>query len=158
MRIDGKPKAIALSIFLLLLTLTVTALGQEPASLVASAKGEGTIKLGQEEFKLHALVVKLFEGGKAELQLVTDVTVFASGTWARNDKAEKDIELKIGTNTMANMAGGGTLFLTDDRKSIKGLKLEILNKISQKVIKVDFTAKSPSKDGASNISEPVGFR
>lgn len=157
MRIDGKPKAIALSIFLLL-TLTLTALGQEPASLVASAKGEGTIKLGKEEFKLYAIVVKLFEGGKAELQLVTDITVFASGTWARNDKADKDIELKIGTNIMANMAGGGTLFLTDDRKSIKGLKLEILNKISQKVIKVDFTAKSPSKDDASNISEPVGFR
>ena len=142
MRIAQNQKSIALSIFLLLLTVSVTAVGQESTSLVASANGEGTIKLGREEFKLHAVVVKLFEDGKAEIQLITDITVFAKGTWSRNDEASKNIDLKITGGVASNVDGGGKLFLSDDRKAIKGLKLEVSNRISRKVIKVDFAAKS----------------
>ena len=141
MRIAQTQKSIALSIFLLLLTVSVTAVGQESASLVASANGDGTIKLGREEFKLHAVVVKLFEDGKAEIQLVTDITVFAKGTWSRSNEASKDIDLKITGGVASNVDGGGKLFLSDDRKAIKGLRLEVSNRISRKVIKVDFTAK-----------------
>src|SRR6266850_7823053 len=130
-----KTITIALSIFLLLAPV-VTAVSQQPASLVASASGEGTIKLGKEEFKIHAVVVKLFEDGKAELNLITDITVFISGTWSRADDAAKDIDLKItGNSTRGNLEGGGKLYLTEDRKSISGLKLEVLNKTSRKVIK-----------------------
>jgi len=136
-----KTITIALSIFLLLAPV-VTAVSQQPASLVASASGEGTIKLGKEEFKIHAVVVKLFEDGKAELNLITDITVFISGTWSRADDAAKDIDLKItGNSTRGNLEGGGKLYLTEDRKSISGLKLEVLNKTSRKVIKADFVAK-----------------
>jgi len=137
-----KQIAIALSIFLMLLTLAVGAVGQQPASLVASAQGEGTIKLGNEEFEIHAIVVKLFKDGKAELNIITDITVFISGTWSRADDAAKDIDLKITGNAVSNsMEGGGTLFLTEDRKGISGLKLEVLNKTSRKVVKADFVAK-----------------
>lgn len=141
MRSDGKLNAIA-PVLLMLLAFVVTAIGQEPApSLVGSATGEGTIKLGKEEFKLSAIVVKLFEGGKAEFHLVTDITVFANGTWSRASDDSREIDLKITGNVAAgNMEGGGKLFLTED-KSIKGLKLQVLNKSSRKVIKVDFTAK-----------------
>ena len=136
-----KTITIALSIFLLLAPV-VTAVSQQSASLVASASGEGTIKLGKEEFKIHAVVVKLFEDGKAELNLITDITVFISGTWSRADDAAKDIDLKItGNSTRGNLEGGGKLYLTEDRKSISGLKLEVLNKTSRKVIKADFVAK-----------------
>jgi hypothetical protein len=136
-----KTITIALSIFLLLAS-AVTAVSQQPASLVASASGEGTIKLGKEEFKIHAVVVKLFEDGKAELNLITDITVFISGTWSRADDAAKDIDLKITGNSIGgNLEGGGKLYLTEDRKSIRGLKLEVLNKTSRKVIKADFVAK-----------------
>ena len=45
MGIDRILKASALAIFLSLLSLTVSAFGQEPSSLVVSANGEGTIKL-----------------------------------------------------------------------------------------------------------------
>ncbi len=142
MRIDRTQKAIALSVFLLLLTFCVSAAGQEPASLVASASGEGTITLGKEEFKLHAVVVKLFEGGKAEFNLITDITVFVTGTWTRGGEAAKEIDLKITGNIVADsMDGGGKLFLTEDRKSFTGLKLQAVNKTSKKVIKIDFTAK-----------------
>jgi len=141
MQVHLKHKAIAVSIFLFLLALPGIAVGQQPKSLVASANGEGTIKLGNEEFKLYAVVVKLFEDGKAELNLLTDITVFIAGTWSRGDDAEKAIDLRITGNAAGNMEGGGKLFLGNDRKSIAGLKLEVLNKSSKKVIKVDFVAK-----------------
>jgi hypothetical protein len=125
-----------------LLTLTVTAVGQQPTSLVASVSGEGTIKLGKEEFKIHAIVVKLFEDGKAEINLITDITVFVEGSWSRSSETSKDLDLKITGNSMSNnMEGGGKLYLSEDRKSITGLKLEVLNKTSRKVIKADFVAK-----------------
>jgi len=134
--------AIALSMFLAVLGLATAVNGQQPASLVAKADGEGTIKLGKEQFKINAIVVKLFEDGKAEMYLITDITVFVEGTWKRNSDIAKDIDIKItGSSTSNNMDGGGKLFLTEDRKSITGLKLEVLNKISRRVITVNFVAK-----------------
>ena len=133
-----KHKTIAIAVFLLLLALPYVASGQEPKALVASAKGEGTITLGKEEFKLHSIVVKLFEDGKTEINLVTDITVFIAGAWTRGDDGDKSINL---TTTASNLEGGGKLFLGDDHKSVTGLKLEVFNKISKKNIKVDFVAK-----------------
>ena len=133
-----KHKTIPIALFLLLLALPYVSSGQELKSLVASAKGEGTIKLGREEFKLHSIVVKLFEDGKTEINLITDITVFLAGAWTRSDDGDKSINL---TTTASNLEGGGKLFLGDDHKSITGLKLEVFNKISKKIIKVDFVAK-----------------
>jgi hypothetical protein len=113
-----------------------------PASLVASAKGEGKIKLGKEEFKLDAVVVKLFADGKAELNLITDITVFITGTWSRANETDKSIDLKITSSvTGGNLEGAGKIFLTNDRKSISGLNLQVLNKTSRKTITVEFVAK-----------------
>jgi hypothetical protein len=113
-----------------------------PASLVASAKGEGTIKLGKEEYKLNAVVVKLFADGKAELNLITDITVFITGTWSRENETAKTIDLKITSSvTGGNLDGGGKIFLTDDRKSISGLKLQVMSKVSRKTIIAEFVAK-----------------
>jgi hypothetical protein len=142
MQVHRKHIAIALSILIALLTVPGIARAQQPRSLVASAKGEGIISLGKEKFKIYAVVVKLFEDGKAEINLVTDITVFISGTWSRGDDAERAIDLKITGNVAAgNLDGGGKLFLGEDRKSIAGLKLEVLNKTSRKIIKADFVAK-----------------
>ena len=133
---------IAFSIFLISLALAMTAVGQQPASLVATANGEGTIKFGEEEFKLHAVVVKLFEDGKAEIQLVTDITVFIQGSWGRSSDTSRDLDITISGNiTSKSLDGGGKLYLSEDRKSITALKLEVVNRISKKLIKVDFVAK-----------------
>jgi hypothetical protein len=141
MGIHVRHQTIALTIILSLLMLAPVA-GQTPKSLVASANGEGTLKLGSEEFKVNAVVVKLFEDGKAEFNLLTDISVFIQGTWSRGTDAGKEIEIQItGTVTTANLTGGGKLFLGEDRKSIAGLKLEFQNKMTKKIIKVDFVAK-----------------
>ena len=115
-----------------------------PGACIVGSEREwrGDIKLGKEEFELHAIVVKLFADGKAELQLVTDITIFVNGTWTRGVDGAKEIELRITGNAAASkLEGGGKLFLHEDRKSIKGLKLQVVNKISRKAIEVNFTAK-----------------
>jgi hypothetical protein len=118
------------------------AAAQEPTSLVTSAKGEGKIKIGKEEFKLHAVVVKLFEDGKAELNLITDITVLITGTWSRAQDAERTIDLKItGSVTGGNLSGGGKIFVTADRKSISSLKLQVFNKTSRRTVTAEFTVK-----------------
>jgi hypothetical protein len=121
----------------------VVVAAQQPNSLVASANGEGTITLGKEKFKINAVVVKLFEDGKAEINLVTDITIFISGTWARDASDEKTINLQItGGSATSNLAGTGKLVLTDDRKSFASLKLEVVNKAVKRTIKAEFVAKS----------------
>src|SRR5688500_413818 len=142
MRFDRTQKLIYLPTLLLLLTLVVTAAGQESGSRVLNTGGEGTIKLGKEEFKLHAVVATLFDDGKVEFNLITDMTVFVSGTWAGGPDAAKEIDIKISGNVVGgNLEGGGKLSFSEDQKSISALKLNVVNKTSKRVIQVDFTAK-----------------
>ena len=117
MRIHSKPGVIYIFTVLMLFTVSAIAMGQENKSLVTTAKGEGAIRFGQEQFKIHSVVVKLFEDGKAEINLIT------------------------GTVTEGRLEGGGKLFLSDDRKSIKSLNLEVVNKLTKNTIKVDFLTK-----------------
>jgi hypothetical protein len=138
-----KHSAISVFTFCAMLMLSSVAFGQDPQpSLVVSASGEGKIKLGKEEFNLNAIVVKGFQDGKIEIHLVSDITVFISGTWSRANETDKAIDVKItGGSTSGNLNGGGKLILTDDRKSIASLKLQVVNKITKKTITADFTAK-----------------
>ena len=142
MLINRNRACLAVLVFLLTLTFSSVALAQQPKSLVATANGEGSIKFGKEEFKIYAVVVKLFEDKTAEISLVTDFTVYVSGTWSRTDDASKEIALKITQGSASgNLDGSGKLLLTDDRKSIAGLNLQGLNKATKKVVKADFVAK-----------------
>jgi hypothetical protein len=142
MRINPNRTWIAVLAFLTMLMLAGLTAAQQPKSLVATANGEGSIKFGKEEFKIYSVVVKCFEDGKAEISLVTDITVFVNGTWSRADDRSNEISLKItGGSVSGNLDGGGKLLLTVDRKSITGLNLQVVNRTTKKVIKADFVAK-----------------
>lgn len=142
MRINPNRTWVAVFMVLIMLTLAGVAVAQQPKSLVATANGEGSIKFGKEEFKIYSVVVKLFEDNKAEISLVTDITVFVNGAWSRADDASKEITIKItGGSVSGNLDGGGKLLLTEDRKSIAGLNLQVVNQTTKKVIKADFVAK-----------------
>jgi len=142
MRINPNRTWIAVLAFLTLLMLAGLTAAQQPKSLMATANGEGSIKFGKEEFKIYAVVIKCFEDGKAEISLVTDITVFVNGTWSRADDRSNVISLKITGGTVSgNLDGGGKLLLTADRKSITGLNLQVMNQTTKKVIKADFVAK-----------------
>lgn len=142
MRINSNRTWIAVLALLTMLMLADLTVAQQPKSLMATANGEGSIKFGKEEFKIYAVVVKCFEDGKAEISLVTDITVFVNGTWSRADDRSNEISLKItGGSVSGNLDGGGKLLLTVDRKSITGLNLQVVNHATKKVIKADFVAK-----------------
>jgi hypothetical protein len=128
--------------FCALLIFGSVAFAQDPQpSLVAQASGAGKIKLGKEEFNLNAVVVKGYQDGKVEINLVSDITVFIAGTWSRANENDKTIDLKItGGSVSGNLEGGGKLVLSDDRK-ISSLKLQVINKTTRRPISADFTAK-----------------
>lgn len=111
-------------------------------TLVASANGEGRVKVGREQFKLTAVVVKLLEDGSAEITLVSDITIFVSAKWTRSGNGEDEINLEItGGATKGGLEGNGKLFLRNDKKSIASLTLIAINKSTKKNIDVHFTGK-----------------
>src|SRR5258705_6173227 len=110
MQINPNRTLVAVFMLLMMLAFAGVAGAQQPKSLVATANGQGTIKFGKEEFKIYAVAVKLFEDGKAEISLVTDITVFVNGTWSRGDDASKEIAIKLtGGSVSGNLDGGGKL-------------------------------------------------
>jgi len=127
----------------LLALLAVQGLGA-PRSfpLVATANGEGTLKVGHEEFKVSSVVVKLLEDGKAEITLVSDITIFVSGTWSGNLDTQEKIGLVItGTASSSGLEGDGKLLLRDDKKTVATLELRAFKRQPKRNIVVNFTGK-----------------
>jgi len=138
---ESNRRAVSILILFTLLVAPALAAGQDSEYLLATTKGEGKIDFGHEQFKINTVIVKLLKDGKAEIRLMTDIQVLITGKWSA-DGAEKGIDLDItGTVTDGRLEGGGKLFLSDDRKSIASLSLEVVNKFTKKTIKVDFEAK-----------------
>jgi len=132
---------IAVCILLLLVALIAPVSPQETKDIVVHANGDGTIKIGDEEFKLTSVVVKLFSDSKAEINLISDITIFISGTWSRATNSPNQINLKItGGATGGGVEAAGELLITD-RKSIDRLSLQGTTKTTHKELSVTFQAK-----------------
>lgn len=126
---------------LLLLVFPAVAVSLQNKEIVASANGEGLLKMGQEQFKVTAAIVKLKEDGTAEINLISEITIFMSGTWSRSDPTN-GIDLEItGAASRGALEGSGKLFLRDEGKSIASLKLQVFNKASKRTIDVSFVGK-----------------
>lgn len=126
---------------LLLIAVPGSAAVQESKSILATANGTGTLKIGQEQFKITTLIIKLFENGKAEITLVSDITVFVNGSWARDGDAQRTIKLEItGTATGGGFQGHGGVLLKDDGKSIERFWLQGASKTRKTPIEVSFQA------------------
>lgn len=126
---------------LLLVVLSPPVLPQETKDIVAHANGDGTLKIGDEQFKLTSVVVKLFSDSKAEINLISDITIFVSGTWSRAANSPNQINLKItGGATGGGVEASGELLITD-RKSIDRMSLHGTIKTTHKELSVTFQAK-----------------
>jgi len=111
---------------------------QDSESIVAHANGNGLLKLGDEEFKITSVVVKLFKDGKAEISLVSEITVFVSGTWAR-DANSKKINLKItGGATGGGVEATGELTLRGETRSIDRVSLQGQSKTTHRNVSLNF--------------------
>jgi hypothetical protein len=126
--------------FLILIALPGNAAPQKPTSLMATAKGKGTIKVGREEFPLHSVILKLKEDGALELTLVSEITLFFEGTWSSGDDIGKGIDLKINPTATGSTQGAGKVFLRDDGKSIARMTLQASNKFRKTNVEVQFLA------------------
>lgn len=133
-------KMVVFCLWLSLLTVPVQALQKEPKSVVAHANGNGVLKIGDEDFKVTAVIIKLFEDGKAEINLISEITVFISGSWARAENSKTVINLKItGGATGGGIEAGGELHLRAER-SIERVSLEGKNKTTHRSVSLSFQA------------------
>ena len=122
-------------------------------SLTATAKGQGTITVSDppttaNKRAINSVVVSLKEGGEAEIVVVTDMQLFATGRWTAPSDLSKGISLKItGGVVSGNAKGSGKLFLRPDGKSIDRLNFEVKSSARSKVT-VEFVADKQSTSAA----------
>ena len=128
---------------ILVLTLGASfAQSQDDKSRLAHANGQGTIKVGQEQFKVTSVVVKLNDDKTAELTLVSDITFFLSGTWSQQADSDQNFDIKIsGGATGGGLDGAGKLTIGKDTQSAVRLDLKGTSRTSKKVIEVHFEGK-----------------
>jgi hypothetical protein len=127
----------------LLTLLVIPSLGAptEFKSLLAVARGKGTLKVGKEEFKVSNVVVKLKEDGTGEITLVTDLQLFVTCTWSAPADLSAGIDLKItGGATGGSAAGSGKLLLRPDSKSIASLSMQGSTNFQKRKIQLNFVA------------------
>jgi hypothetical protein len=140
MRVLRDKRASIISIFLLL-GAPIFAAAQNAKSVVSTANGNGTIKLGQEEFKLNAVVVKCLEDGTVEINLISEITIFLSGKWSRSADNQKVIKLEItGKATGGGIDANGEILLRDDGKSIDRLWIKGMSTTTKKNLDIKFQA------------------
>ena len=134
-------KLFALTALILVTAVPHSAAPQGITSLLASARGDGTLKVGQEVFKVSTVVVNLKEDGTGEVTLVTDLQLFLQCTWTAPAELSKGIDLKItGGATAGGATGSGKVFLKPDEKSIVSLTIEATSNTVKRKIEVKFVA------------------
>src|SRR5215210_1498683 len=113
---------------------------QDSESIVAHANGNGLLKYGDEEFKVTSVVIKLFKDGKAEINLISELTIFVSGTWSR-DTDSKKFNLKIkGGATGSGVEANGELTLRGESRSIDRVSLQGKSKTTHRNVSLNFQA------------------
>ena len=111
---------------------------QDPQYRLANANGDGTIKVGQEQFKVTGIVVKLLNDRTAELTVNSEITFFLSGTWSQNgDSEEFDLQITGGA-TPGGLDGTGRLTLGKDVRSKVQLLLKGKSRTSKKTFEIYF--------------------
>ena len=117
------------------------ALAQDGNSRLAHANGEGKLKLGQEQFKINGVVVKLLDDGKVEITLIADITIFVTGTWAKNADSAQDFDLSFtDASSRGGLEGAGKLTLGPDNTNLR-LTLKGKSRATKKPVEVAFVGK-----------------
>lgn len=140
-----KPKRMIIAVTILVLSVFVTAVAvvtaQEVNHRLAHANGQGTLKIGQEQFKVNGVIVKLQDDKKAELTLISDITIFISGTWSQNGESQEAFDLQIsGGASPGGLEGAGKITLGKDPKDMR-LILKGKSRTTKKNIEVYFVGK-----------------
>ena len=138
-----KSKKATLGAVLLALSIfgASAALAQDGGSRMAHANGAGTLKVGQEQFKVNGVIVKLLDDGKLEITLIADITIFVTGTWVKSDNSQQDYDLSFtDTTSRGGLEGNGKLTLAPDNSGMR-LSVKGKSRATKKPIEVSFAAK-----------------
>ena len=137
-----------LVIVLLMVLATVVALAvgeaqaQENQSRLAHSNGQGTLRVGDETFKIYSVIVKLIDDRKAEITLISDITVFLSATWTNHGDSQEEFDLEVtGGATPGGVEGRGKVFLSSDGKSVTRLSLKGVSRTTKRIVEANFEAK-----------------
>lgn len=113
---------------------------QEVKYRLAHANGQGTLKVGQEQFKITAAVVKLIDDQTAEITLVSDITIFLSGKWSQNGESQDAFDLQITGGASSGLEGTGKVTVGKDTKDMR-LIIKGKSRTTKKIIEVSFVGK-----------------
>jgi hypothetical protein len=114
---------------------------QESQTRLAHANGNGTLRVGDEEFKITSAIVKLLPDHKAEITLVSDITIFLTATWSNQAESQHEFELEFAGASRGGLEGTGKASLSDDSKSLKRLTLKGLSRATKRSVEADFERK-----------------
>ena len=130
--------AASILVMSMFVTSGATIAPQKAQDRMTHATGEGTLKLGQEQFKITAIIVNLLDDRRAELRLVSDIIVFVSGTWSENRESQEIFDLQItGGATPGGLECAGKLTLNKDNKDVQ-LILKGKSRTTKKPVEVYF--------------------
>ena len=130
---------LVLAIFAASVAVTAT---QDVPQRLAHANGVGTLKVGQEQFKISGVIVKLLDDRKVEITIISDITIFISGTWAASSESQEAFDIQItGGQSAGGLEGAGKLNLGKDTKPELRLTLKGKSRTSKKSVEVNFVGK-----------------
>ena len=128
--------------------LPVSAQSGESESLIIWAKGHGKLSLVVDERKITSALVVLRQNGTVLITVTADLLLQAEGTWKATASSPEEIVLKItGGAVKGEVIGSGKLLLTNDRKSMKELTINVRSLDGQDIA-VTFVAEAPEPSKA----------
>ena len=140
---QGKRRLIvATSVLILAMVMLFVAGAQENKERLASSDGQGTLRVGDENFKLNAVIVKLIQHQKVEVILVADITIFLTGTWSNHAESPHEIDLQFsGSEARGGFEGVGKVTLGNEGKSVPRLTLKGVSRATKRPVEANFEGK-----------------
>jgi hypothetical protein len=115
---------------------------QENQARLATARGQGTLRVGDERFKINSVIVKLIEDRKAEITLVSDITVFMEATWSSHGESREEFDLEVtGGASPGGVEGRGKVFLSSDGKTVTRLTVKGISRTTKRIVEANFEGK-----------------
>lgn len=145
MQFDRKILVAALVVVFATVCASRGTLAQEKEARLAHAKGAGTLKVGDETFKISSVVVKLMDDRTAEVAIISDITVFVSGTWTSHAGSQQEFDLELtGGASGGGLQGSGTVILSSDGKSVVRLNIQGVSRTTKRPFEANFEGESKS--------------
>jgi hypothetical protein len=142
MRVKRKLISVVSIVVLALVAMTSLGAKDQNQGRTAHSNGQGTLKVGHEQFKITSVIVKLIDDRKAELTLVSDITIFLTATWSNHGESQQEFNLDMSDgDSRGGLDGTGQVVFGNDGKSITRLNLKGVSRSTKRAIEVSFEGK-----------------